>query len=346
MRPTGRGQSWWWPIGPALCVGLAAVPAFTPQVLATGGLAIPAVATLFAVFLGPGLARSDWVASDSSSPMHVLARGFADAALLGSVAVGLASWLPTSMASWASLSVWLLAAVAVGYGRAGLLALPVVLGLAGSCVLLLGRAEPWGLLTPSVDAWSDWLSVALAVGALVSWGAGQWSFVPSPQPGRQSVPSLASGLALMAVLAACVGVAASWEHSLAGPPGPIVVVGMVLAAAMGAIATLQRASTPRWRLGIAGLGWLATLWFAGPAEGLRLAWWSANLPVLLGVAAGLRAIISRELRWSVAAVVLLGSAALSFGGVPTLVLPAVASVLPLVFAFWVAGTRAAFSRAL
>ncbi|MEZ4319183.1 MAG: hypothetical protein R3F61_16830 [Myxococcota bacterium] len=338
-------------MGPALCAGLAAVPALGTEALGLAGLALPGVATVFAAFLGAGLASEDWAHEGPDGTAEQVARGLADAALFGTVAVGLSGWaygasVAGASGAWAVLLVWSTAAFASLLGpRGALLGLLVWAVVLGGAARMATLAAPWSLLEPSFDSWRGWLSAALGIGALVSWASGQWSSAPMPQPGRIALPNLATGLALLALIGGCLAVGSGWEATLGGPSPGLVRALMWSCSAAGALAVLARAPTTGWRVILAVAGLLTTLWFAGPAASARWTWWAAELPALLGVAAGIRAVVRRDARWGLTSAVLLVGATLSFPGIPKMVLPAAASALPLVFAVWFAGTRAVLRRA-
>lgn len=340
MRPEARGQAWWWPAGPALCAGLVAVPALGPVALGPAGLAIPVAAVVFAVFFGVGMARDDWQSAAPTHPLEHLSAGLADVALFGTVAVALAAWSPSNVATAGLWAVAMLATLG-GY-RMGLVGIVVWAALIAGSGRLAADAAPWSLLEPTFTSWQTWLAAGASLGALAGWGAGQWAHVPEPQPGRSALPNLSAGLALFALLGGCIAVGAGWEAALGGPLSGAVRALMCACGAAGALALLLRAPTLGWRAAVGLAGFLATVWFtrtAGPWT-----WWAGELPLLLGVSAGLRAAHLRDVRWGLASVALVGSAALSFPEIPKMVLPAAATAVPLVLAVWFAGTRAVLRR--
>ncbi len=324
-----------------MCAALAALPALSVDLLGSAGLALPAVAVVFAVFVGVPLARADWSEDPEDDRLDVLARGLADTALFGSVAVGLASWLPAGYGIVGALTVWAFALLLRFAGpRLALLSLAGWSAILGASGLVALQAPPWSLLEPASDVWTTWLSTALGIGALASWGAGQWSSAAPPQPGRSGLPATSAGLALLALLAASVALGSGYEATLAARIPTLVALGFVLAGVFGAFAVLLRTPAGLAPLGVAGGGVFATLWFLGPAASTHWAWWSAELPLLLGLVSAVHAYRRRDVRAGVAAALLLGSVGVSFPGLPDLVLPAAATVVPLVGAVWFAGTRA------
>jgi hypothetical protein len=322
---------------------MAALPALSVDLVGSAGLALPVVAVVFAAFLGIPLARADWEQTDGESleRVDVLARALADVALVGSVAVGLASWAPAGFGALFAFAVWVLAALArLASAQLALFSLAgwALIVVSSSAVAL--EAPPWSLLEPSSELWTSWLSAALGMGALVSWGAGQWSTAAAPHPGRGNLPATAAGLGVLAMLAGCVGLGAGYEGTLAARTPALVSWVFGVAGGLGAFAVLLRAPRARVQAGVALAGLVATLWFVGPARSAHWAWWSTQLPLLLGTVAGLHAFRRRDVRAGLAAVLLVGAVLISFPGVPERILPAAAAAVPIVVAIWFAGTRA------
>lgn len=352
--PNRLAEKWAWPGAVAVGLALAWGASLGVSDLAHGGLAPLAVAALVAAFLGVPLATSEWRGVPAEGPWARSRAALADLwslALVGSVA---APWV--ARGGWAGVAVSLvlwLAVAAASRVTTGLVT-PVLAGLAGAvavgvAVEGLSDGSPWTLLELHWSTWRQWAAPAVVAGFLLPVAAlGQWSDAPGPAPGRHHVPWGVAGAGLLFALLLALRRAAEWEAAAGGPTLDVLArIAGVCALLAAASAILSRRVTGRAPLWHAAIGWLATLWFAGPAHDALPLWWGCLLPLGMAVVAGLRAWRSdARSRWLglVASAVLVAAALAGWPGVPPHPGAAAAAAATVVIAIWVAGTTALLGR--
>jgi len=333
-----QGSTWW----PALSVyGLAFWVALGVEgPLWTGGLAPVAVAALAAGFLGVPLARAEWRLSGDP---HPVAGPLGETLVLlaaGAVAGQLVAEGPPL--AWVALFIgWPALAYAVGRWGAwvggGLALVVTVWALTWGAFCGL-RTPGVTLLEPHWETWQQWLPWSLVAGLLLATaGLERWAQAPAAVPGHRQVPWAAAGLGLLVTLSASIVAAAAAEGT--ATEGAMTVLTAPMGVALCAVALGGRRPGQLRHLAI---GFLTSLWFAGPGSGGLDVFWQAILPLGLAVNLALLALRARgqvRITAGLGAGAALFAAGLGWPGIPASALDAAAAAATVVVLVWIVGTR-------
>ena len=321
-------------------LGILPVLALTPELLAQGGLAILAAATIVAVAVGLPLVSAERSIEAVDSRLKLGADHLGSLLLTLAIAAASAPWI--ALLGWAGFAIaavgWSAAAMpsrASWIGIVTLLALAAT-GLAVSLGLGPAQDPSWTLLRPWWSSWATWLGFTL-VGGLLFAGAGFGGpkLLPGPR-WRSAAACVAVGLFF--ALGLSLLHAASYELDLTLQPSMIATV--VILPLLGAAPLLIAARTDLPRLH-AAIGLVLSLLLAGPGlEGLPF-FWGALLPTGLAISLGLKALIAQgvhRLALGIGALIALAVVPLTAPALPGAWAAAVLALVPGL-AVWLVGTR-------
>ncbi|MFT7518632.1 MAG: hypothetical protein ACI9MC_000764 [Kiritimatiellia bacterium] len=337
LRPT------WTALG-TLGLGGVCVTALDTATVGSGGLAIPGVALLVALIVGLPVARAETkIRRDGASPLHVANSSLSEtliAVVIGAAAgpaIGMLGWTGLVIAglAWlavATLHLDLVRLLAIGFG-----ALAVVASV-GATGWSLVEGPGYSLLQPWWSGWNSWLGLAVTLGLL--WPLAGLNAL-SNDTRRASVAALGAGA--LATLAVCLRLAAPWEQgafTLSDPWLPLLLATWLPAGLAAARSTWRAPRTTT------AIGLVATLLFAGPAADALPMWWKVILPLALGAALLLRAVLATgraRIVLFLGALVALAVPAMSWPSLPGPLAVGLACLIPVVLV-WTVGTRALLAR--
>lgn len=334
-RPKFRGLPWWWAALPGATVAFAGVGSITLAPLPESGLAFIVVATLGALFLGAPLARLDWLDDAAEGRGSALRSGFADVAIWGSLSA-LCTADGLEMREIAILAILCVLACFSSNKLAeavSWLALAAPLAIALD-LALIGGPPGWTLLEPDLRHLMDWAPFALGTGLLIGWAPTYWSRTVKPTPGRTLLPFSVTGLGVLGMLGLAWARATLHERHLGDPPALVL---PSLLAPLALLVLVQHRPT-RARVADLVLFGCGLLWFS--LGGLHTYWWSALLPLLLGLALAADLLDRRRPRLLATAFILFVSLLLADLEHPSSVLLGLVGALPLLAGSWIGGTRA------